>query len=197
MPSCYLKRTKAELKLTPPLVTAVRGRGFPRHHLLLRPPRRPLALHLPRRGRQDALPGPPFQREPHRERRLRRERLWPPLHAVGGPVAEAVLPVRAGGGRSDEGGGQVHDAQRQGRRAAHLRAGEELCQGRLCDGVSEAGHEVRAHAGRLPLHLLLCAARRRPPMSGQSGGCSALHVCLLYACHSPGPKHETVCKVHR
>lgn len=60
----------------------------------------------------------------------------PPLHRVGGPVPQALLPVRPGGWRAGQNRVVVCDGVGARRGVAHLHAAAERRQGGLCHAES-------------------------------------------------------------
>ena len=81
-------RARGALHVERHVLHPVRGRGVPAHHLLPRPPRRDGALPRAHRVRPAGAAV---------ERRARGKR--PRLGRVARPLAQALLPLRAGGGR--------------------------------------------------------------------------------------------------
>ena len=117
----------------------MRSTGLSPHHLVHRPSGRDGALprHHPRR--QGRLSGAAVERQPRGGgRRARRA----PLRDLRGPLPQAVLPVRAGGGQARAARGPL-----PGQEAVRLRRAGQARPGRLGDGLPEARHRL----GRAPL----------------------------------------------
>ena len=139
-------RARGALHVARHVLHPVRGAGVPQDHLLAGPARRDGALPGADRGRRA---GPAVERQPRG--------VGAGLGRVGGPVPEAVLPVRAGGGRPRRGRGPVRHHVRARGAAADLGAGRRRGPLRLRDGRAEAVDAVgrgglRAGVRPRPLH---------------------------------------------
>jgi len=113
------------------------------------------------------------------------------LCGLGGPVPQAMLPVRTGRGQPGAEGGRVHDAVGPAGHAAHLRGGQGHRQGRPRDGVAAESDEV----GR---RCVWCAraprrAERAAVPDGLRGPPLLRLACGSAAVHSPSAGCPTLC----
>jgi hypothetical protein len=117
----------------------MRGRGLSPHHVLPGPPRRAFGLQSADGGRQGAVPHPAF------ERQLRlpgRGPGWEPLGRMARSVAQAQLPVRAGGRRPRRQSRHIHHAERAQGGLERLGASRRSCPHAARDGFADRGDEV-------------------------------------------------------
>ena len=120
-------RARGPLHVARHVLHPVRGAGLPQDHLLARPARRDGELPRADRGRRA---GAALERQP---RGLR-----PRLGRMGGPVPQALLPVRAGRRRSRRGRGPFRHPLGPRRAAADLGARRRRGPLRLRHGRAEA-----------------------------------------------------------
>ena len=159
--------------------TQCEAAGLPQDHLLARPPRRDGALPGAHRGRTAA--GAALERQPARLRRR--------LGRVGGPVPQALLPLRAGR-RRPRARSRTASPPRSGRDGAAADLGARRRRGplRLRDGRAQALDALgrgglRPRVRPRPLH----DRRRRRLQHGGDGEQGAQHLQLDATC-SPAPR---------
>ena len=121
-------RARGPLHVARHVLHPVRGPGLPQDHLLARPPRRDGAASAS--ASRATRAGPALQRQP---RRLR-----PRLGRVGGPLPQALLPLRAGRRRPRRRRGPLHHPLRPRRPPADLGPRRRRAALRLRHGRAEA-----------------------------------------------------------